>query len=293
MTSWAKIAELLARSAGHQLFFIGGPPRAGTTWLQQLLDAHPTISCGGEGLFMRHLAQPVDRLIEARRAALADKNKTIFAHAEGYSLPDMGDADALIAAGILLALERQRAGKQVRALGEKTPENVFFFERLKRLFPDSKLILIARDPRDLLASSWHMFYRNEHGDNEDEKKTRMIEMALPAIVEGTRLGFELGQKYPDDVINITYEAMLGDTSAIASRLYAFLGVSDDQETVKLCVDKVKFETLAGGRAPGTADNASFFRNAVAGAWPNTLSATMNNMILKEMAWAFPIFNWHV
>ena len=35
------------------LFFVLGAPKSGTTWLQYLLNAHPNISCRGEGLFHR------------------------------------------------------------------------------------------------------------------------------------------------------------------------------------------------------------------------------------------------
>ena len=56
----------LADLAGKQLFFVGGAPRSGTTWLQQLLNAHPDCSCRGEGLFWAQLATPLDALMTAR-----------------------------------------------------------------------------------------------------------------------------------------------------------------------------------------------------------------------------------
>ncbi len=291
MTAWADIAALLAQESQRQLFFVGGPPRAGTTWVQTLLDAHPEISCGGEGLFMKHLAQPIDQLVAARRAALVDKNATVFAHAQGYPLPDGLDADAMIAAGILLALERQRAGKAVRAIGEKTPENVFFFERIKKIFPSAKLIVVSRDPRDVLASSWHMFHRAEHGHDEDAKKKQMIEIALPALIAGTRTSLALGEKYPGDVINITYEALLADSGGVAAQLYAFLGVDHAPSVAADCAARAGFAALSGGRSPGQVDAGSFFRQAVIGGWPDTLSPAMGRRIMDAMAWAFPAFGW--
>ena len=45
----------LAALTGKQMFFIGASPRTGTTWLQLLLDAHPDISCRGEGHFFDSL----------------------------------------------------------------------------------------------------------------------------------------------------------------------------------------------------------------------------------------------
>ena len=51
MQDWNQRNEEIAQLARRQLFFVGGAPRSGTTWLQQLLDCHPDICCRGEGLF--------------------------------------------------------------------------------------------------------------------------------------------------------------------------------------------------------------------------------------------------
>ena len=107
---------------------------------------------------MRLLADPIDRLMAQQQRELQEKNKVVFRHAEGYPLPRPEETEHLLGTAVLLALERQCAGKDYRAIGEKTPENVFFFRRMKHLFPHVKIICIVRDPRDLLASAWHYFH---------------------------------------------------------------------------------------------------------------------------------------
>jgi len=47
MGSWAEHQARLLSFASCQLFFVGGAPRSGTTWLQYLLDSHPDVRCGG------------------------------------------------------------------------------------------------------------------------------------------------------------------------------------------------------------------------------------------------------
>ena len=91
--------------------------------------------CCGEALFLQTLANTIDKVMASRRDAIADKNKNIFGHSVGYPLPDGRDADTLVAVGILLALQQQMKGRTVKAVGEKTPENVFFFPRLLRPVP--------------------------------------------------------------------------------------------------------------------------------------------------------------
>ena len=96
-------------------------------------------------LFFQQLAEPLEALITARREALWAKNTGLFRHTGGYPLPEADDAEYLLGTGILLALHRQSEGKPCRAIGEKTPENVFFFPRLKQMFPGAKCIAIARE----------------------------------------------------------------------------------------------------------------------------------------------------
>ena len=131
--SWTEHQEALLRLARCQLFFVGGAPRSGTTWLQYRLNSHPEVSCSGEGLFMKHLAEPLEAMMTARRQTLAAKNTAVFRHGGGYRLPTPEDVEFLLGSAVMLALERQSAGKICRAVGEKTPENVFFFTRLKHL----------------------------------------------------------------------------------------------------------------------------------------------------------------
>ena len=53
----AQILEILEK----RIFFVGGAMKSGTTWLQLSLDAHPHLSCGGEGHFTNQLAPRLDR----------------------------------------------------------------------------------------------------------------------------------------------------------------------------------------------------------------------------------------
>jgi hypothetical protein len=75
---WAAQEQEILRLAGCQLFFVGGAPRSGTTWLRLLLDSHPEVCCRGEGLFQKHLADPLDSLVAKRREALAAKNAVVL-----------------------------------------------------------------------------------------------------------------------------------------------------------------------------------------------------------------------
>lgn len=122
----------------------------------------------GEGLFWQQPLHPLMTLTQKRVEVIREKNATLFAHTRGHPLPMQDDTDALLAMRILLTLQRQlstypEGGASCRAVGEKTPENLFLFPRLKRQFPDAKLIVISRDP---LMSSWHMFVQRRKSDED-------------------------------------------------------------------------------------------------------------------------------
>jgi hypothetical protein len=218
---WTALQQELLRLAGCQLFFVGGAPRSGTTWLQRLLDSHPEICCRGEGLFQQHLAEPLDGLVAQRRAALAAKNAVLFGDGDGYPLPEPEDADALLATAILLALRRQGGAGTCRAIGEKTPENVFLFLRPKRLFPGARFIGLARDPRDVLASAWHFFHKARESRDEAAAKLALLHSAFPSLQQGARTMLALAEQFPADCMIVTCERLQEQPLLTAARLFRF------------------------------------------------------------------------
>jgi hypothetical protein len=293
LRNWAERHKEISSLAERQLFFIGGAPRSGTTWLQQILDAHPDVSCKGEGLFLNHLAGPLEKMMMERSKALDEKNKNIFQHTGGYPLPVQEDMEFLIGTAILLALHRQSVGKPHRAIGEKTPENVFFYPRLRQLFPTAKFISIARDPRDVLTSAWHFFRKPVAPQDEAMAKLDFIRNALPALNEGTRKMIAFNEEHPKDHIIVTYEDLRSTPVPIIAKIFGLLGVPDHDSIVKDCLTRTEFEMQTKGRADGLEQNGSFFRKGVTGDWISTLSSDMNDIILHELGWMFPYFRWHV
>jgi hypothetical protein len=289
--SWAECQAELAGFAQRQLFFVGGAPRSGTTWLQQMLDCHPDVSCRGEGLFWNQLVVPLESLMAQRRQALEAKNTKLFRHTGGFPLPAPDHAEFLLGSAILLALRQQSADKPCLAVGEKTPENVFLFPRLKRLFPNAKLIAIARDPRDVLTSAWYFFHKPVAGEDEVAAKKAFILSALPSLGEGARAMLTLSERHPADARIVTYEGLRQTPAPILAQLFRLLGVSDREEVVAECLARTSFAALSGGRAAGVEQNGSFFRKGAVRDWTSTLTPEMNEMVLRELGWMLPHFGW--
>jgi hypothetical protein len=290
---WAACGADLAMLDTLQLFFVGGAPRSGTTWLQQMLDCHPEVSCRGEGLLRKYLAEPITKMFADWRAALDEKNRKIFSHSGGYPLPSDEAAEYLARTAILLALRQQAPSADCRAIGEKTPENVFFFPKLERLFPNAKLINIARDPRDVLTSAWHFFHKLKPGQDEVAAKMDFIRGALPSIGEGARVAIALQQRRPDHVTTVTYDALRGDPAPVLAGLFRFLGVPDRADIVASCIEQTAFSRQTGGREAGQEQSGAFFRKGVVGDWRSTLTPEMNDLILREVGWIFAYYGWPI
>jgi hypothetical protein len=291
LKSWVDHQAELERIAKSQLFFIGGAPRSGTTWLTHLLNSHPDVCCGGEALFNKHLAEPMQKLVVDWRHAVEAKNTNLFRETGGFPLPEAEDDELLIGTAILRSLARLAGGRSWKAVGEKTPENVFFFPRLKRMFPTAKLVAIARDPRDVLTSGWHFFYKEKPGEDINAAKIAFIRLAAPSMNKGARATLALLEQHPADCTMITYERMRADPAQAAHHLFGFLGVSSETKVVDDAVAKSSFAAMSGGRAAGTTQNGSFFRKGVVGDWRLTLTPEMNDLIMREMGWMFPHFGW--
>lgn len=289
--NWAETAAALQRIQDSQLFFLGGAPRSGTTWLQQMLDAHPDASCRGEGLFAKLLFPLLDAYIGRWRMELSEKNQAVFSQMEGYPLPGEEERRFLAASTILLALRRQSEGQNMLAYGEKTPENVFFFPKLADLFPQAKFIAIARDPRDVITSAWHFFHPRMNGPQAETAKLAFIRSTMTPLADGMRSMIAHEQAFPGRCHNVTYERLHRDPETSLGALFRFLSLPDAPEVVADCVRRTRFETMTGDRKAGDGQDGTFLRKGITGDWPSTLTPAMNDLVLEKLGWAFPYFGW--
>ncbi len=291
MQSWIERHSDLASLADRHLFFVDGQPRSGTTWLQQLLDAHPAISCKGEAQFRDLLAAPLDAAMRQRYQELHERNGSIFAHTGGYTLPVADDTQYLLGTAILQSFRRQIGDRDPAAIGEKTPGNIFFFPQLRSLFPGARLIAIARDPRDVITSNWHRFQYRPGATEAD--RLGFVRRVLPMANSWMRAMLAARDSYGDAYRLVTYESLCADPAPVLAGLYRFLGVSDDDAIVDASVRGAAFAVQTGGRHPGDIVDGVFHRAGVPGSWRSTLTGEMNRLVLAELGWCFAAFGWPV
>ena len=296
LPGWAERHAALAALAQRQLFFIGACPRSGTTWLQMLLDAHPQVSCRGEGHYPDSFGPKLHKAATEHNALLERKNRTILAEIGGYPKIEAPDLVHLLTTAILLGIDRQLQarpdrGAPCRAVGEKTPDNVRWFTDLRQAFPQAKFIHLVRDPRDILVSAWfHNLRLNPDWPTKHELQS-FVRDNLKLVEQDVRLGERFGAAFPANYLCVSYETLTDAPDATALRLFYFLGVDATAGLAAGCVAAARFERLSGGRARGEAAAGSHFRRGVVGGWRDLLSPETNRYIVEHAGWMLARYGW--
>jgi hypothetical protein len=259
----------------RQLFFIGGAPKSGTTWLQLLLNAHPEISCGGEGHFPNRLLPALAKALKGYNATIDLKNRSIFEQLDGQPLFTNRHALYLMAAAASLMLRRPEKAITAPVVGDKTPDNVRFFPLLAGLFPRAKFIHIVRDARDCTVSAW--FHNLRLNPAQVAKRYPSFDAFSDHFagiwVANVKAGANFAARHPGLCLTIRYEDLCDDPSRVLDGLCGFLPASRDPSILQACREATDFVRLSGGRSRGDEDRGSFFRRGVAGDWRGHFDAT--------------------
>jgi hypothetical protein len=127
--------------------FVGGAGRSGTTLLRVILDSHPNIACGPELKMTPWVAHLWEDFIKYVRIT----NPPV----ETYRL-SQEYINSIFAQVFVMLMENYRKLTGKRRVADKLPNNVYFFQHLSHLFPESPLIHAIRDGRDVVCSLLEM-----------------------------------------------------------------------------------------------------------------------------------------
>jgi len=200
-----------AQEASAPPIFIGGAGRSGTTLLRVMLDSHSQIACGPELKVLPSVASLWADLGQRFTGALA------ASHVHGEDL----DRAFGVLVRSLLDPQRRAAGKARSA--EKSPNNVFVFGHLHRMFPDAAFVHLLRDGRDVVASLLTMDWTTPDGTPiAYTKSARLAARYWASAVQAARAFAQetAGQAH---YLELRYEDLVTAPEATLRRLLAFVG----------------------------------------------------------------------
>jgi hypothetical protein len=226
---------------GSNLVFVVGSPRSGTTWLQRLLAAHPQVRTGQEsGVFdtyvgpqLRAWHRDLDPSTSGRSAVGIGcyLREDQFMHVlRGYMLQLLEPMVGQLAAGQLFL--------------EKTPSHALFIPEIMELLPQSRIIHLLRDARDVSASllaaakSWGSYWAPGHPRS-----------AARMWVDYVRAARDAGRRVPQSqFLELRYEDMHGDARGTLRKAVSFLGLhwSDEQLDSAVARNRPELMRQTGG-----------------------------------------------
>ncbi|WP_028793403.1 sulfotransferase family protein [Thalassobaculum salexigens] len=260
------VEAIIQRLYGLPTFFVAGLPRSGTTWLQQMLNAHPELLCLGESHFVNDMVPGLYNVLWKFTKSRSNPERTWAPGVVGpqteHMLPVLRMAFASLAAANLGDTDLSR----LRAIGEKNPDNLYHAERVWRVFPEARIIHIIRDPRDGAVSGFARFRARLPEDLTRPQYVEAYAKDWASRLQTVR-GVAQGRPYRE----IRYEDLHADTLGRAADLFRFIGVSDAPADVAAATDAASFERLSGGRRQGEVDAASHYRRGEVEGWRDELT----------------------
>ncbi|MGH9593247.1 MAG: sulfotransferase, partial [Bryobacteraceae bacterium] len=235
---------------GHRLALLGGHPRSGTTLLEQVLDAHPDIISSEETeIFYQDAYGPLLRghpddtamfaaLATATPAQLQQARQNYFRATE-------------------LSLGKPIAG---RLLIDKNPSYTFLIPALARIFPEIKLLIALRDPRDVVLSC---FMQNLP---PNQVGAAYLSLASTTGEYTALMGTwqTIKTRIRNPYLEVRYEDLLEDLESVARKTLDFLGVSWNPGVLKF--DEHARQKMV--RSPTYADVTQPVYKRAMGRWRN-------------------------
>jgi len=208
-----------ALQPARRIAFLGGYARSGTTLIEQMLDSHPDIVSAEETpIFHDEVYVPLARNLPQDTPML--------------SVVESAQSDALQRVrGNYFRIMELYLGNPVggRLLIDKNPSVNFFIPVFLRAFPEIKLLIALRDPRDVCLSC---FMRTFVPLGKGSVDYLNLESTAEAYAGVMGLWRTLKPLLANPFLEIRYEDVVEDFEGMSRRVLDFLGVPWDARVLR-------------------------------------------------------------
>jgi tetratricopeptide (TPR) repeat protein len=187
--------------------FVVGFPRSGTTMLEQMLDAHPSLQSMDERAYLSHA---IDHLSDFGIEYPQDLGKLSAKQCE-----ELRCAYWNLTAKVAPRKEGQR-------LVDKNPLHMLRLPMINRLFPNAPIILALRHPCDVILSNYMQYFTS----NSFAVLCSSLERLAHGYVNAMQSWIYHADLLKPNVIHSRYEDLLDDFAGNILRIGNFLELDD-------------------------------------------------------------------
>src|SRR5512138_1425068 len=286
----------------REKFFIFGHARSGTTLLMRLVRLHPEVHCNYQAHFFTRqpLLKSLVNTAEAEEWLTRKSNRW-------NQRRDLSPLLLRAAADFMMERDAVKAGKMI--VGDKSPSSTIHGQAVRDMhsvYPDAKLISIARDGRDVLISERFRNFVEESKflSREDKRIVEGLSKDQSQFTNGTRSIFteafirrvakgwvqnlqetedEGRRLFGERCFSLRYEDLLASPFIEMTKVWRFLGV---KEILGTLVEEVRTEMTSNPdeewQAKRNEGIASFLPKGQAGNWQR-LFTDRDKSLFKEVA----------
>ena len=205
--------------------FVTGMPRSGTTLIEQIIASHSRVTGAGELAVLQGACQ-----------------KLLMSQPDGYDdirrFADVARADiAAMGQAFITELAKRFPGADI--ITDKSITTYMYIGLVKLALPNSRIIVVRRDPRDTLLSIYkNRFPEGTHLYAYDLRDLANYYATFVEMVEFWR------SETPDWFTEVEYETLVANPEAESRRLIAAAGLDWEDACLNFHENKRKVDTLS-------------------------------------------------
>jgi len=196
--------------------FICGMFRSGSTLVEQVLASHPRVTSGGE-------LELLPRLVAA---------------GGGWARVASGGAGAAraMARDYLAGLAQRFPGAEI--ITDKRPDNFLQIGLIKQMFPEARIVVTRRAALDVCLSNYFL-----HLDHGQAYALDLLDTGHFLQQHDRLIAHWLGL-YPDDILEVSYDALVAQPRPVIEGLLAFCGLDWDEACLAFHRSKTAVRTAS-------------------------------------------------
>jgi tetratricopeptide (TPR) repeat protein len=207
LQTWAEYFPPRKREPIPALAFLGGHPRSGTTLLEEILDAHPGVSALDEPLAFTKVLEPAFHKTTQHSSARLNLLRRLYFRA---------------------LLQEIGPGGNEKLLIDKNPSPTARLPLWLRVFPELRVVVALRDPRDVVLSC----YFQNIPLNVVNVNFLSLENVAKHYADLMDIWLAVRQWEGFNWLETKYEAIVGGLRKEGGRVTEFLGLNWHEEQAR-------------------------------------------------------------